>query len=127
MLWVKNLIASHDRHQIFRLRQVDDVMRPAGNHMDSFNFIPENLKLHRLSGIDVALLNQTMTSHYDEQFPLAVVPMLPLGDTWSADVNGHLSAVCRVNQLGKRATVVHIHLQGILKFLRWQVGQIKRI
>ena len=86
MLWVKNLIASHDRHQIFRLRQVDDVMRPAGNHMDSFNSIPGNLKLHRLTGIDVAFLNQTMTSHYDEQFPLAVVPVLPLGDSRATDM-----------------------------------------
>ena len=95
--------------------------------MDSFNSIPGNLKLHRLSGIDVALLNQTMTSHYDEQFPLAVVPVLPLGDSRATDIDGHLSTICCVNQLCKRTAIVHIHLQGILELVSRQVSQIKRI
>ena len=58
---VKNLVAGHHRHQIFRLRQIDDIVSPAGNHVDSLNFVPGNFKLHRFSSVDVSLLNQSVT------------------------------------------------------------------
>lgn len=61
MVGVKNLVAGHHRHQILRLRQVDDVVGPAGNHVDSLNFVPGNFKLHRFSSVDVSLLNQSVT------------------------------------------------------------------
>lgn len=61
MIRVKNLITSHDRHQILRLGQIDDIVRPAGNHVNCFDFVSGNFKLYRLAGIDVALLNQAVT------------------------------------------------------------------
>ena len=39
-LRVENFIAGHHRHQVFRLAQVDDIMRPARNHMYRLNLIP---------------------------------------------------------------------------------------
>ena len=90
---VKDFIASHDRHQILRLRQIDDVVRPARDHVDSLDLITGNLKLHRFASVDIAFLNQTVTSHHNEQFPLGVVPMLALGDARTADVDGHLPTV----------------------------------
>ena len=87
MLRVKGLVAGHNRYQILRLGQVDDIVRPAGNHMDGLDLIAGNLKLHRLTSVDISLLNQTVTGHYDEQFPLAVVPVLPLSDARMADVD----------------------------------------
>ena len=93
MLRVKDLVAGHNRHQIFRLGQVDDVVCPAGDHVNGFNLIAGDLKLHRLIGVDIALLNQTVSSHYNEQLPLAVVPVLPLRNSGAADVDRHLSTV----------------------------------
>ena len=66
MLRVKDLVTGHDRDQIFRLRQVNDIVRPAGNHVDSLDLVPRNLKLHRFASIDVPFLDQTMPSHHNE-------------------------------------------------------------
>ena len=79
MVRVENFVAGHHRHQILRFRQVDNVVRPAGNHVDSLNLIPGNLKLHRFSGVDVPFLDQAVASDHDKQFPLGVVPVLSLG------------------------------------------------
>ena len=127
MVRVKDLVAGHDRHQIFRLGQVDNVVGPAGDHMDRLDLIPGNLKLHRLAGVDVPLLNQAVTGHDDEQFPLGVVPVLALGDAGAADVDGHLAAVGGVDELGKGAPVVRVHFQGILEFVGGQIGQVQGI
>ena len=78
MIRVKNLITGHDRHQIFRLRQIDDVVRPAGNHVDRLKLVAGDLKLYRFSGVDVPLLDQSVTCNHDEQLPLGVVPVLAL-------------------------------------------------
>ena len=68
-----------------------------------------------------------MTCHHDEQLPLGVMPVLPLGDARAADVDAHLSAVSSVYQLRERATVVHVHLQSVLKFIDGKIGQVQRI
>lgn len=113
MIRVKDLIAGHDRNQVFRIRQVDDIVRPARDHMNCFDLIAGNLKLHHFARIDVPLLDQSMTRHHDEQLPLTVVPVLALGDAGATDVDGDLPAVCRMNQLGKGAAVVRVHLEGV--------------
>ena len=53
--------------------------------------------------------------------------MLPLGDTWAADVDAHLPTVSGMNQFRERTTVVHVHLQGILELVRRQIGQVQGI
>ena len=63
MVRVKNLVAGHHRHQILRLGQVNDIVGPAGNHVDSLNLVPGNLKFYRFSGIDVPFLDQAVTSN----------------------------------------------------------------
>ena len=95
--------------------------------MDSLDLIPGNFKLHRFSGVDVPLLNQTMPCHHNEQLPLGVVPVLPLGDARAADVDAHLPTVSGMNQFRERTTVVHVHLQGILKLVRRQIGQVQGV
>ena len=127
MVRVKNLVAGHHRYQIFSLRQVDDVVRPARYHMHGFNFFTGDLELHSLARIDVALSYQAVARNDDEQLPLGVVPVLPLGDAGAADVDAHLTAVGGMHQFRERATVIHVHLQGILKLVRWQIGQVQGI
>lgn len=102
MVGVEDLIAGHHRHQILCFRQIDDVVGPAGDHVDSLDFIAGNLKLHRFSSIDVPLLNQAVASDHDKQFPLGVVPVLAFGNTGLRDIDAHLSTVSSVYQFGKR-------------------------
>ena len=124
---IKNLVAGHHRYQIFGFGKIDDVVRPAGDHVYRLDLISGNLKLHGFPGVDVALTDQAVTRHHDEQLPLGVVPVLALGNAGAADVDGHLAAVGGVDELGKGAPVVRVHFQGVLELIRGQIGQVQGI
>ena len=125
MVRVKDLVAGHDRHQILRVAQVDNVVRPAGDHVDALDLFPADLKLHRFAGRDVTLLNQPVAVHHDELLPLAVVPVLALGDAGLADIDAHLTAVSGMHQLCEAASVVAVHLHRVLELVRRQIAQIQ--
>lgn len=123
---IKDLIACHHRHKVFRLTQVDDIMCPARNHIDCFNLIPGNLKRNLLACIDISLFDQPMSMHHNELFPFAVVPVLSLCNTWLGNINRHLSTIHRMYKLCKRTSVVTVHLHRILKLLCRKIRQIQR-
>lgn len=127
MVRVKDLVAGHDRYHIFHLGQVNDIVSPARDHIDCLDLIARNLKFLLFPVVDVLLLDQAVTSHHDEQLSLGVVPVLPLGDARTADVDGHLAAIRRVDQSGEGAPVVHIHLQSILKLFCGQINQVQEV
>lgn len=64
-LRIKHLVACHHGHEILRVRQVDDIMCPARNHIHSFDPIARHLELDGLAGHDVSLLNQSVTMRHD--------------------------------------------------------------
>ena len=68
-------------------------MRPAGDHVDSFDPVSAHFEGNLLSGVDVSLLDQAVTMNNNELLPLAVVPVLAFCNAGLADVNGYLSAV----------------------------------
>ena len=65
-----------------------------------------------------------MTADYDEGFPLAVVPMLALGDTRFGDVDAHLAMREGVEEFGETASCVDVHLEVIDGFLLGEVREI---
>ena len=69
MIWVKLLVCPHQGDKILRVRQVDDVVRPAGDHVNGFDLIARNLKRYSLVGVDIALLNQRSAGYNDEKLP----------------------------------------------------------
>ena len=69
--------------------------------MNSLNLISADLKLHRLAGVDIAFLYESMSLNDYKQLPFTVMPMLSLGDTRSADIDADLSAILGVDQFGK--------------------------
>ena len=123
-LGVKDLVAVHDRDKIFSFREVDDVMRIAWQHMDALDIVTRHFKINHLIGAEFAFLNQAMTGHDDEEFPLGVVPVLAFGDAGLGDVDADLTTIQSVNQLRERTTVIHIHLQRESNFLFGQVAEI---
>jgi len=124
LFWIKYLIAIHYRNQILGLGEVDDVVGIARQHVDSLNLIPKDLELYDLVGAQLALLDQPMAGDYNEELPLGVVPVLAFGDARLGDVDAHLAAPKGVDQLGKGAAVVHIHLEGEGDFLLGQVAEV---
>ena len=47
-------------NQVFCIRQVDDVVCPARDHVNCFDLIPAYFKLHHLSSVNISLLDQAM-------------------------------------------------------------------
>ena len=84
-------------------------------------FIVENL------GIRVGFisqLNQSMTADYREVLELAVVSVLALGDSGLGDISAHLTMGEGVEELGKAASCIDIHLVVIDSFLFWEIAEI---
>ena len=68
-------------------------MRPAGDHVDSFDPVSAHFEGNFLSGVDVSLFDQAMSMNNNELLPLAVMPVLTFRNAGLADVNGYLSTV----------------------------------
>ena len=80
MAWVKLLVYPHQGHQILRVGQIDDVVGITGQHMNRLDLLTRNVKAEHLVAADSALLNAPATGHHDEELPLGIMPVLPLGD-----------------------------------------------
>ena len=92
--------------------------------MDCFDLVSADFKVENFVRVDTTLLDQSMSAHNDEEFPLGVVPMLSFGDAWFADVDAYLTAVQSMDELCERASVVDIHLERECDLLFWQIAQV---
>ena len=102
-------------------------MGVAGEHVDGLYPLAAHLKVQHLVRADAPLLDQGPAAHHDEQLPLAVVPVLPLGDAGPGDVDTELAALRGLQQLRERAALVCVHLQGEYRLLLRQVAQISGV
>ena len=123
MFWVKGLVGPHERYQRLRVAEIDDVMRIARQHVYGFKPLSRGLKAQHLITSDSPLLYQPMTGDDHKELPFAVVPMLPLRNTWLGDVHTKLTTAGGLHQLGKAAPRIHVHFQWKRDLLRRQVGQ----
>ena len=108
---VEDLVRPHHRHEVLGVAEVDDVVRIAGQHVHGPDVLARDLELYHLVGADPALLYQAAAAHDDEELPLGVVPVLPLGHAGSRDVHAHLTAFLRTEDFGEAAPLVDVHLQ----------------
>lgn len=108
---IENLVAVHDGDEVFGVGEVDDVVGVAGEHDDGLDFVTTNFIVQHFVCAFLAELDEAVARDDDELFPLGVVPMLSLGDTWLRDVDAYLSAVEGVDEFGERTALVNIHLQ----------------
>ena len=69
MVRVELLVRPHQGDEIFRVGKIDDVVRPAGNHVHGFDFIARNLKRYFFVGVNIALLYQRASGNNDEKLP----------------------------------------------------------
>lgn len=108
---IEYLVAVHDGDEVFGVGEVDDVVGIAGKHDDGLDFVTTHLIVEDFVRALLAELDEAVARDDDELFPLGVVPMLSLGDTWLRDVDAYLSAVEGVDEFGERTALVNIHLQ----------------
>lgn len=69
MIRVELLVCPHQGDEVFGVGEVDDVVRPAGDHVDGFDFVAAYLKRHLLICMDIALLDQRATADNNEKLP----------------------------------------------------------
>ena len=124
MIGVKQLVRPHDRDKIFGIGQVDNIVRITGQHVHGFDFFAAHLEFHDLVGANLAFLNQGAAAHDDEEFPLAVVPMFALGDSRLGNVHAELAAIHCLQELGKAAAGVYVHLEREAHLFLGQVAQV---
>lgn len=120
---IKDLIAVHHRDKVLRVGEVDDVVRIARQHVDALDVVARDLELDDLAlgVVEVALLDEAVTTDHDEELPLGVVPVLALGDAWLADVDAHLATIQGMYQLGEGTSLVDVHLQWEGDFLLGEI------
>ena len=102
-------------------------MGVAGEHVDGFYPLAAHLKVQHLVRADAPLLDQGPAAHHDEQLPLAVVPVLPLGDAGPGDVDAELAAVLGLEKFCERTALVRIHLKWKYRLLFWQIAQVSGV
>lgn len=124
---VETLVTPHEGDEVFGFRQVDDVMRIAGNHFHNLDFIATDLNIDHLISTNLTKPDQTVAADYHELLVLGVVPVLTFGNPRFGDIDRELPAICCTNQFGKATPVIDIHLQGIGKLLLGQVTEVSAI
>ena len=65
-----------------------------------------------------------MAADNDELFPLSVMPVLTLCNSWFADVDTDLTAIQSMDKFGKRATIINIHFEVEDCLLFWKITEI---
>ena len=125
MAWVEDFVTGHDGYQVLGIAQVDNVVCPAGDHVDGLDFVAGNFKFYRLPRVDVPLLDQAVAVDHDELLPLGVVPVLALGDAGLGNIDAHLAAVGGVDQLGEAAPGIAVHFHGVFELLLGEVSQVQ--
>ncbi len=123
---VECLVAVHHRDEVFGVREVDDVVGVAREHDYGLYAVAAHFVFENLVGAFLPHLYQAAALDHDELLPLAVVPVLPLGDAGPGDVHAHLAAVWCVHQLGEGAAVVAVHLQVEHGLFSRQVAEVGR-
>ena len=104
-------------------------MGVAGEHMDGSNVIAADFPFEDFAFgvVQVALLDKAVAGDDDELFPFGVVPVLALGDARFRYVDTHLAGVEGVDQFGKGAARVDVHLQWEGGLLVGQVAQVSAV
>ena len=90
--------------------------------MDRFELVSGDLKFKNIVRSELSLLDEAVAGDHDKKLPLAVVPVLPLGNARLRDIHGELPAACGLEQLREAAPLIRMHLQRNRDALLRQIG-----
>ncbi len=122
---VEALVAVHHGDEVVGLAEVDDVVGIAGEHVDGLDALACDFVVPHFVGAFLAQLDEAVAADDDKGFPLAVVPVLALGDAGLGDVDAHLSAVEGVEEFGERAAGIDVHGHVVDGFLFGQITEVR--
>ena len=58
MVGIEPLVCPHKGDEVLGIAEIDDIMRPAGDHVDGFDLLSRHLKADLLVRMDIALFDQ---------------------------------------------------------------------
>ena len=90
---VEQLVRPHQGDEVLSVAEVDDVVRPARDHMHGLDLLSRNLKADLFVRVDIALLDPRAAADDDEELPLTVMPVLTLGDPGLRDIHAELTVI----------------------------------
>ena len=90
---VEEFIGPHERDKILCIREIDNIVGIAREHVNGLDSITGYLKLDHFVRPDLPLLNQAVTGDDDKELPFAVVPVLALGDAGFGDIDAELAVI----------------------------------
>ena len=122
---VEALVAVHHGDEVVGLAEVDDVVGIAGEHVHGLDVLACDFVVPHFVGAFLAQLDEAVAADDDKGFPLAVVPVLALGDAGLGDVDAHLSAVGTVEEFGERAAGIDVHGHVVDGFLFGQITEVR--
>lgn len=129
VLGVEGLVGPHDRHEVLGVGQVGDGVCVPGNHLHGAHVRAGDGVLVDGERVSIGVLphlpqlDARSAGDHQKPLPLAHVPVVALSDAGPRDVDGHLAALRRAQELRERAAVVHVGLQAIGEVPRLVVGQ----
>ncbi len=77
---VEGFVGPHQGDQGLGVREVDDVVGVAGEHLDCLDLLSGDFEVEDLVGADLAFLDERFAADDDEELPFGVVPVLSFGD-----------------------------------------------
>ena len=80
MVGIEDLIRPHEGNEVLGIAEIDDIVRPAGDHVYGFDPLAADLKADLFIRVDIALLDQRAAADDDEELPLGIMPVLSLRD-----------------------------------------------
>ena len=129
VLGVEGLVGPHDRHEVLGVGQVGDGVRVAGDHLHGAHVRAGDDVLVDGERISIGVLphlpqlDARGAGDHQKPLPLGHVPMVALGDAGSAHVDGDLAALARAQELGERASFIHVGLKAVGEAARLVVGK----
>lgn len=129
VLGVEGLVGPHDRHEVLGVGQVGYAVRVARDHLDHAHVGTRDGVLDDGERVAIGVLphlpqlDARGAGDHQEPLPLAHMPVVALGDAGPGHVDGELAALGRSQELGERATRVHVGPEAVGEVPRLVVGQ----
>ena len=92
--------------------------------MYGLDLVTADLKIEDFVRIYPALLDESVATDNNKEFPLGIMPMLPFRDAWFGNVDTYLAAVKGMDKFSKGTAIVHVHLEWECHFLLRQITQV---
>ena len=82
MIRVEDFIAEHHRDKVLCIREINNIMGIAWQHMNALDVLTCYFEFYYLSRSNLPFLNESMACYDNEELPFCVMPVLSFRYAW---------------------------------------------